>query len=358
MSENSTRVNRRFRKFLWLLMILVVFTSSYEGVLRYKGVEPFRPIPFRASIEPEFIYGPSSTLGYAPKKGVFKITMYDLDSLTYHATHNDNSQRITRPIIEDDRYRNLKNIYFFGGSFTYGAGVDDSLTFCWALQKAYPQVNLVNFAVPGYGPLQALIQLKQALKQGNVPGVIILNYSFYHDNTSTLPRKSRANIVRFSNINNQEFKGNSQFPFVELSDKNEIRIKYRSFDDFYSPWPLRDYSALINFLEHKYNEFEFTLHDGHYVSKQIIAEIELLCAEHNITLVVAGMTRDEQTREMLRYCTDKNILNLDISTDLSQGSIYRLHKNDSHPGILAHAKYAKLYIRFFKDHNVFNRPRT
>ncbi|MFH1319485.1 MAG: hypothetical protein ABII90_02375 [Bacteroidota bacterium] len=354
MQKKFSYRKKTYIKVVILLSFIILFCVIYEVALRIKGIQPFQPKIHNIIYEPEFIFAPSSTLGYTLKPGKFKFTMCDLDSLTFNPVHNNDSLRITRALQSEKKYISKEKVYIYGASFTYGFGIEDSLTYPYLLQKAYPHLNFVNFSVPGYGTIHALLLLKRAVMYNEIPSVVVINYSFYHDDTNTLPRKTRETILRFSNMLNENFIKKSSFPYADIDHGGKLMIDYIPCGSFYTEWLLRRYSAFINFLEMKYNETEGKFYDNHMVSKKIINEIHKLCLKNNITLVVAGINNADLTREMLAYCDTLGILNSDISVDLSAESKFRLHPKDGHPNAPAHAEFANKYIKFFRENSLLN----
>jgi len=328
----------KYSKLKVLVLIILFFLSVYELVLRVKGVVPFTPKLHSVKYEPEFIFSPSMKYGYTLKPGKYNFILPLLDSLVFKPTHSIDSTRISQPL---DAIKNKGSLALFGASYTYGFGVEDSATFSWLLQKNSPGINIINYGVPGYGPIHAYLKLKSLIDQRKIPELVVLNYSFYHDNTNTLPRKSRETIIRFSNIFNKEFTENAMAPYINAEQEGQIKVHYRPYDSFYTEWPLRRYSALVSFLDSKYNSWDEARYKSQKATKKIISEIKKLCDKAHIPFVVAGISDHQETKKILSYCKSQNIQYVDISLDLSKNSIYRLHEKDGHPNSLAHHYYAK-----------------
>ncbi len=320
------------------VVILIIFVLLAEGILRLRGEKPYVSQVLHVTFEPSFIFTPSNTYGYSLKPGIFRFTLGELDNLSFLPTHTIDSTRATSEDLSSNDHRPF--ICLFGASYTYGVGVEDSLTFGWRMQKNRPDLKVINYGVPGYGPIHAYLRLRSLIRKNNRPAFVILNYSFFHDNTNTLPRISRESIVRFSNLDNKEFIAKSNVPYFE-TDGDSLLLKYIRYDSFYSEWPLRRSSALVNFLEVKYNQMDEKAHNSHTVSKGVILKIAKLCKENNISFAVAAITNHQLTQEMLTFCSENNILNLDISVNLERGSKYRIHESDSHPNGAAHLVYAE-----------------
>ena len=53
------------------------------------------------------------------------------------------------------------NIFLFGDSFTFGAGLNYEDTFAGIIEKKFPEYNFLNFAVGSYSPTVYLYRLKK-----------------------------------------------------------------------------------------------------------------------------------------------------------------------------------------------------
>src|SRR5262249_47513236 len=71
-----------------------------------------------------------------------------------------------------------RELWIFGDSFSYGWSVDDAQAYPWLLQRAFPGHRVVNFAVGGYGTLQALLELRAALRDAPAPALVVLAHNF------------------------------------------------------------------------------------------------------------------------------------------------------------------------------------
>ena len=339
----------RRERIIIFLGAFIVFLVLCEVILRVRGVTPFVPRLHRVIYEPSFIFSPHSNLGYTLKSGEFRFTLLALDSLTFHPMHNPDFTRATSSKYPGASTDERSSIGIFGASFTYGVGVEDSITYPWLLQNGLDDYEVINYGVPGYGPIHALLLLKDLIIKGEMPSVVILAYSYYHDNTNTLPRRSRETIARFSNLDNNEFIEKSKVPYCQMEEDGGLIIKHLKYDSFYTEWPFRRQSALVNMMEMKYNEVEEETHNGHEISKTLILKIADLCRKNGSELLIVGITGHDLTRELLTFCSENDIKNADISVDLDEGSKYRIHPDDSHPNGKAHMLYAERILKILRD---------
>jgi hypothetical protein len=110
-------------------------------------------------IDPEY-YQAHPELGWAPKPGIrtrawkrvggepIYDVQYSIDAL---------GRRVTPGAAAGPRSTFL---LFFGGSATFGEGVQDSETFPYSVAERVPQVRVYNYGFHGYGPQQLLARLE------------------------------------------------------------------------------------------------------------------------------------------------------------------------------------------------------
>ena len=107
----------------------------------------------------------------------------------------------------------------------------------------------------------------------------------------------------------------------------------------YSEFPLMRYSATIHFLERGYNKLEELRSQSHLVSAAVIREFADVCRANDIPVVVAGITSEELTGEMLEWCRRQEIAATDISVD-GREERYNNKPHDGHPSAQAHGEFA------------------
>jgi hypothetical protein len=73
------------------------------------------------------------------------------------------------------------------------------------------------------------------------------------------------------------------------------------------------------------------------------------CRNNDIPFVVATLTSDSTTKEMLQFCRDQGILAVDISVDTRQPGMSN-RPYDSHPSASANRVYAKKLGDFLTEY--------
>ncbi len=107
---------------------------------------------------------PHEVLGYAPARNYgATVTKHVGEALIYDTLYTIDAQglRIAPP---HDRASTEGALLFFGGSITFGEGVDDNRTMPYRVGvKTQGRFSIYNFGFHGYGPHQMLAALQQGL---------------------------------------------------------------------------------------------------------------------------------------------------------------------------------------------------
>ncbi len=173
--------------------------------------------------------------------------VYHIDSLGYR--HVPNAPPLDTP-----------QILFLGGSFTFGQGVEDSEPFPAVLQRAWPNIRVVNAGVNGWGTAQAFLKLNNEFARNNQIVMVVYGFITHHMKRNYLRKQWLDQLTSLSNRRN---------PFFELSNNN--RLIFQGLAD-----PERD--GLPNSLELSEREALMT--------EKFIMLMAKRCAERRIPFVV------------------------------------------------------------------------
>ena len=323
---------------LYLASLLLFSAIAAEGLARLTGHRPWVIKQADIRVEPGGkFYQTHPTLGYRHLAGEFRVTLNG--AYTFKATNLSNTLRITHPLATYPSTDVKKEIWIFGDSVTYGWSVNDEETFPWLLQQKFPDYEVVNFGVQGYGTLHSLIQLREALQNVKKPKLVILSYAAWDDvrNTFIRSRRKMLSIASYLGPVNQ--------PYARLNDDGKLNIFMDA--ETFREFPLMRYSAFIHALEESYDGYEERHAHSHEVTKAIVKEISALCRANGIEMVVAGLTADSITADMLLYCQREGIRTANIWVDLSIKENNSL-PYDTHPSALAHKQYAEKLESFLR----------
>ena len=325
-----------FRLITYLIFPILLSVTTGEVALRVVGYKPWQIENVDVAVEPKGnFFTKDSELGYKHLPGKFKVTLNG--NYSFNTTHLNNSLRITHPLNTYNQSSTKPEIWILGCSFTYGWSLNDRETYPWLLQSKLPQYEIVNFGVNGYGTLHSFIQFKEALKQGNKPKIAVIAYAGFHDRRNTLLRARKKQMVTWNKL------GILLQPDARLDGKNNFTYSMTKLE--YDEWPLMRVSALVNFLEVNYNQFEEGLYRSHDVSKAIIEEFNRLAEANGVKLVVAGINAG--SAKMLKELSQEGIATVDISVDLKIPANNNL-PHDLHPSAIANRQYAEKLEAFLQ----------
>ena len=315
-----------------VILSILLGLSGVELILRWQGYRPWQVAPVAVTVEPGGrFFTRQPTLGYTHLPGEFQVTL--LDGYQFTVTHTADTLRITHPLDTYGVGPAKDEIWIFGCSFTHGWTLNDEETYPWLLQAQFPEVEVVNFGVSGYGTLQSFLQFQEALTSRPKPRLVILAYASFHDQRNTLLRLRSKEIVPWNKL------GPIVQPYATLDGNGALA--YTMAEMTYREWPLMRYSALANLVETTYDyKVEDTFYHSHQVTQAIIREFHQLAQTHGIELVVVGLLADRLTADTLAFSQAEGIPAADISVDLSIPA-NRNWPHDPHPSPAANRQYAQ-----------------
>ncbi len=341
--QTETSLSRR-KKFAFSLVTVAGLAVGLflfcEIVLRLMGERVLRTEPVNVVVEPGGrLFETHPRLGYRHRPGAYRVIVRD--SLAFTITHRADGLRVTRPPDAPEPAPETPRLWILGGSFTHGWAVDDHESYPWRLQERLPDYDVVNFGVGGYGTLQALLQVEEALARGARPEVVVVAYGSYHDERNTFLRLQRKAVFLWNHL------GDLRQPYARLTADGAL--EFHQAEVLYREFPLTRHSVLMHAVERLYNRIEERLYDSHAVSEALMLALAGRCRAHEIPLIVAGIYNDAGTAEMLDFCREHGILTVDIAVDLSLPQHDHL-PYDSHPSALAHEQYAAQLHAFLMKH--------
>lgn len=343
LNSNSSRKKRRTTLLLiYFLFLFVFFITGAEILLRLKGFKPYKPAELSVKIEPDGkLFCLDEEVGYAQLPGKFLVTLSN--GYTFALTHLTNGLRATR--ADGLVSRGKPAIWVMGCSFTHGWSLPDNQTYPWLLQEKLPDYDVLNFGVNGYGVVQSYFQFKKFMRELPKPRIVVFNYAYFHDERNTFLRSWKKSIVPYNKL------GPISPPYARF-DKNGCLVFHRN-PATYQEFPLQRQLALSHFIEQLYNRLEDRWVRSHAVSKATLELFASECKTNGIEFVVAGITRGNITKDVLNFCSSKNIKTVDISVSLSDPKNRNLPYDD-HPGFPAQQHYAETLCNFLKG-NILNK---
>lgn len=331
------RIIERLRRGVNLILFASAFIGSLavaEALLRLMGLQPWPEgilNPAQIRVDPGDTFSqPDATLGHTLIPGSFVVTLPGGHS--FHVTHSEQSTRITNPPRQDSSTDLLQGVWIFGCSFTYGWGVDDEHTYPWLLQASLPRCEVVNYGTSGYSTVQSFLQFREELMQRAPPVVVILAYASFHDARNSLSRSWRKLRSLYPDLSNR------QYPYAQIDEEGKLVLATKHVR--YNEFPFIRNLVTANLIEELYNRVRTRTDRSNRISQLVISEFHQLARSHGIRMILAGISNDPATSEMLRNVHAEGLETADISVDLSIRS-YTNEPYDNHPSPLAHRRYAE-----------------
>jgi hypothetical protein len=237
------------------------------------------------------------------------------------------------------KYNNkIPDINIYGCSFTFGLGLNDTSTQSYFLQKMIPNYNINNFGQPGYGMCDIYYKIKRTLDSNTK--IIIINYA--HFLTDRLPGSRYDTKIKNSTITTdlkEYLKKNVVITIFDIGNSHSLIDKQVPFP-IYNLIPFQNISASINLIDDLYNNsYERKKLNKIEYTYLILKEINKLCIEKKIKLIVTNINDYKKTKSDLEYFKriGFQIVNLGVNTDDKK---YNLYPFDTHPNELANKLFA------------------
>lgn len=333
------------RTFLYLLVVSASVFLLVEIALRVLGYKPYVARHYVMQSDPPDCFVKDSAFMISLRPGAFSVTVNE--GLQYKATHNAAGHRVT---CFDDREAALPEIVVMGCSFSYGLGVNDSLTYAFRLNTLLDSFTVENLSIPGTGLVHQIYMLKRHLAQGDTPAIANFNYLDFHEEREVLASTKRDGM-RDALFYNKKTVGEKDagapwgYVYARL-EKNQLEIKYKDLREGFSAWPGRTYSALVNLLEQTYNKRADQSLDAPNVAREALLLAQKVCKDNGIRMIVTRMS--QHSEGIKEFCDLHHIENLDVSFDVGDHEA-TLHPHTAHPNARTHNAIAQALAEYISN---------
>lgn len=190
---------------LYLLVILVAF-----GIMEFKTKSKDSPITDTGTLVSKGLYQRDDVLGFAPRKDIsVTLQRFYKDSLLFNVRYNIDQNGWRHPA--ESANDSAETILFFGGSFTFGSGLDAHQTLPATIKTASDDsLNGLNFSFIGYGTHQMLAILEKKMEAHSLgnrsPKIAVYSAIPHH-------------ILRCNGKSAYDFVG----PYYKLENNNEVK---------------------------------------------------------------------------------------------------------------------------------------
>lgn len=305
---------------------LVLLAAGLEVLARLSGAVPWRPTAPNITVEPGGrLYERDDLLGYRHLPGKYRVVLSGRHTFTM--THDANGRRITSGRTPAPAAR--EEVWILGCSFTHGWSVNDSETYSWLLQEEFPQYEIVNFGVGGYGTIHSLLQFQQAIKARRRPIAVVVAYAYFHDERNVFSRYRQKVAANWSHF------GPLVQPFGRVDANGNLQLFMASTE--FQEFPLMRWSAFSSLLEQKYSAYHDARLESRVVTEAIFRRLQADTRAQGIPLLIAEI--DGQSGIAV-FARKNGIAYADIAVDLNTRGA-RNFPFDPHPTARTHRKYAR-----------------
>jgi hypothetical protein len=126
---------------------------------------------------------------------------------------------------------------------------------------------------------------------------------------------------------------------------DSLKVEYDNIVNNFRLVPLRNVSALLNMVDLTLNFSGLEEMKELTSTMAIVNEIQQLCFQHGIGLVIADIDSNSNSVVMERFCFDNEVSYVNISPDFSIEG-YRNLPYDNHPNAKAHEIYSDKMSEF------------
>jgi lysophospholipase L1-like esterase len=324
----------------YLISYLILFTLLF--LIGELGLRLFNFTPYYAT-KPDIKVLPGGTyvqkdsiLGYRHLPGKFQVILQD--EYSFETNHLPNTLRITHPIDSQYLYREKPELWIMGCSIMHGWGVNDHETFPWKIQENFPEYEVINWGVSGYGTVHSLLQLEHNLAESK-PKVVVLAYGKFHQQRNVFSRERRRHVMSWGHL------GSLNQPYARINSDDEL-VVLKSDELIHTLWPGAKTFRMIYYGQALIEKFLDFFDNSKEVTEQILLKMKSICKQNNIQFILANI-EGQYREETQAFCEKNGILFVDISWEVWDKK-FTNHPYDGHPNAEGHSLFAEKMIPFLK----------
>ncbi len=317
---------------------LIVALALGEAMARLAGFKPFAYMQANPALRNELriLHQIDPVNGYIVKPGAYTFDYLPEGGHHVSATIAENGSR--NPSVGTLPGRPY--LYFVGCSICFGVGVDDKEVFSNVITEKTGLGNQ-NQCIAGYGTLQALERLKRAettWPQVGKPKAIVYMAATHHAWRSVVDGDW---IITLDQANRRE-KG-FKLPYARLDGQGKVQVHPPAI---FAAWPLREYSALIYFLENTYVHATWDTNEAEAreVMLQLIQQMKEIADRNAIPFHVVFVAAQEPDFVFYHDKLQPRGISATQCTDMRMEKAEYQVPNDGHPNAVIHAGFAQCII--------------
>lgn len=310
-----------------------------EAGLRFAGYRPLAVKEYAKRVKTTQFH---SLKGWELKVGTFHQQPYSTKGSEIIYTQLQGGFRRSYP-LQDSTLSDKPKLVLIGGSYTRGNAISDDETFPWKLQQRLPELEILNYGVGGYGTLQSLMALEQFLPTIRQRKLVIYGLIGHHSqrNVSTTSWISTLSRFRVNDL---------YIPYVKIVDNERIQ---RQPPLHFSPFPLRENSALISLIEQAWISIRWRKHNDEplaLITTKLVSEMKKQSSKHDADFLVVLLSVNEKAAaNYMKIFSNSGIKALNCSFPLTRDMIVI---GEGHPNGRMNTKWAHCigsYLDVHKD---------
>lgn len=314
-----------------VVLVVIAQLVGLEALVRIAGDPPFRAAPYRG--EPRLLE-PDGSLGWRNKPGRYVYPGYTPGSPPIRILVWKDGARATRP-TEDGGGDVL---LLLGDSWTFGSAISDEETYAWKLQRMFPRLDVRNYGTRAFGTMQCMLLLERLLQSGLRPRWVVYGFFEHHQDRNVLTPEWREALDRGARL------GTVAVPYASVGADGDLLLHAPEED---RPWPLREHSALVHFLERRYRAWEMAgrAADRRRVTDLVLSRLHRLSQSAGASFLAIDLASSDEVLDHYSaalYLAGSQMLDCRVPTLGDSGSIVAV---DGHPNGATHSKFAGCLAR-------------
>ncbi|MGE0269465.1 MAG: hypothetical protein AB7S78_13530 [Candidatus Omnitrophota bacterium] len=180
-----------------------------------------------------------------------------------------------------------QSVFFLGGSFVFGQGLDDDETLSWKFQENQPDITVRNYGVMGYGTYQTSLYMKEIIPKTTGARLVIYGLIQEHEERNVAAASWVEDFVL------RAHSGKVRFPYIKSVDgmdfHSEIFLGYpysRAVSKFVMPrLILKAVMQIVSRRRERYKD---------KVLEFLLLDMDRYCREQGVKFSVLILQADAQ----------------------------------------------------------------
>jgi hypothetical protein len=311
MEKSRTKISAWLMSAMLLITSLIFSLAIAEVTMRVIGYSPHSPqdltgdgnrsaMPLMTDKHP--------LLGWVNKPGTYVYPGFSPEVESISVTILPDGSRATH--AGERAQASADKLIMVGDSYTMGYAISDNETFAWKVQAQFPELNVMNMGVPGYGSYQSLLTLEDLLPRVSSKKTIFYGYIGHHQFRNVL---DPGWMSMFADSKNE----NRMPPYATTDAAGEL-VRHEISNR--RSWPFRELFALVNWAERGWINYtgkdRFAQRSA--VTEEIILEMQEVADTHDAQLIILLLNnRDANGPSFMEFLESNELDHLNCDQGLS-----------------------------------------